>query len=153
MSETAADPFANACDLWVLPPPRVSAWFSRVDWYLNFQMSKGVAYPGLHLPNETLSLAEEYEVPLPPPSAPDPSAPLLVLSLGRLPTRKCAVVEAKTFGGSWLEKVHAIALNLDAKGVHVFLPAKMAVSEAKKVWDGRFSSHPARFSADTEALL
>lgn len=147
-----SDPFASSSDLWVLPPPRVSAWFSRVDWYLNFQMSKGVAYSGLHLPNETLRLSEEYETPLPAPTALDASAPLLVLSLGRLPTRKCVVVEAKTFGGTWLDRVHEIAKELDAKSLHVFLPAKMPVEEARSAWEKRFAARPAQFSADQEAF-
>lgn len=152
MSESPIDPFANPSDLWVLPPPRVSAWFSRVDWYLNWQMSKGVAYAGLHLPNETLRLSEEYETPLPPVTPADSTAPLLVLAMGRLPTRKCVVVEGKTFGGTWLEKVHGIAQELDAKTVHIFLPAKMSVAEAQKAWSGRFASRAAQFSADAEAF-
>lgn len=145
------DPFSNPCDLWVLPPPRASAWFARVDWYLNWQLAKGVAYSGLHLPNEVLRLSEDYEVPLPPVVQMESTAPLLVLSHGRLPTGKCVVVDAKAFGKGWLEQVHEICLNLDAKSVHIFLPAKMDLDEAKKAWSAKFASREARFSADTEA--
>lgn len=154
MSESAntTDPFAGPCDLWVLPPPRASAWFSRVDWYLNWQLSKGIAYSGLHLPNEVLRLSEDYEVPLPAPTPLPENAPLLVLSLGRLPSSKCTVVDSKTFGKAWLEQIHEICLNLDVKNVHIFLPAKMDLAEAKKTWSAKFASREARFTADAEAM-
>ncbi len=149
---TGNDPFAGPCDLWILPPPRASAWFARVDWYLNWQLSKGVAYGGLHLPNEVLRLSEEYEVPLPVIEPIDSTAPLLVLSTGRLPTHKCVVVDGKTFGRPWLDRVHQVCLNLDAKNVHIFLPAKMDLAEARAAWTAKFAGREARFSADTEAL-
>lgn len=155
-SSSHTDPFSNPCDLWVLPPPRASTWFARVDWYLNWQLSKGVAYAGLHLPNEVLRLSEEYELTLPAVAPVDPLAPLLVLSQGRLPTSKCMVVEApspagKTFGKPWLEQVHQLSLNLDIHSVHIFLPTKMELAEAREYWNSRFASREARFSADAEA--
>ncbi|NJL25506.1 MAG: hypothetical protein HC902_10270 [Calothrix sp. SM1_5_4] len=54
-----------SCDLWVLPSPRYSHWLSRLDWYLNWQICKGLAYGGLHLPAELYRISEEYGVAVP----------------------------------------------------------------------------------------
>lgn len=143
------DPFSSSSDLWVLPPPRLSGWFPRVDWYLNWQLSKGLAYSGLHLPNETLSLMEEYEKPLTPVSEPDPGRPLLVLSQHRLPARKCVVVESGGGLKAWLERVHQIALDLGSQKAHVFLPAKASLEDAKSVWGNRPVA--ATFSIDEDS--
>lgn len=147
MPETI-DPFAQPCDLWVLPPPRASAWFSVIDWYLNWQMSKGLAYPGLHLPNEVLRLSEEYEVPLPALKQTDASAPLLVLNHNRLPTAKCVVIESQPIE-PWLKAAYAVALNLGADHLHVFLPSKTAATQAAEIWDRNFAGVRATFSEDT----
>lgn len=144
-----ADPFSNSCDLWILPPPRLSAWFPVVDWYLNWQMSKGLAYSGLHLPTEILHLAETYEVPLPAVKT-DAAAPLLVLSHGRLPAPKCVVLDSSGKHDVWLKHCFEIALNLDAKNIHVFVPNKASVDEMSKAWRTRFPDRPAQFSADSD---
>lgn len=145
------DPFANPCGLWVLPPPRLSAWFPLVDWYLNWQMSKGIAYSGLHLPNEVLRLAEDYEVELPMIKTAQQPAPLLILSHGRLPTDKCVVLDYLEDNENWLNQAHQISLDLDVKNVHVFLPAKVAKEQAAKIWGASFANREARFSSDMEA--
>lgn len=145
----STDPFAFETDLWVLPPPRLSAWFPRVDWYLNWQLSKGLAYSGLNLPSETLHLMEQYETPLPRVPEADAEQPLLVLSHNRLPAAKCVVVEMASGLKPWLERVHQIALDLGAKNARVFLPSKATLEEAEKVWGHRPVN--ASFSTDTEA--
>lgn len=148
-SDKSLHPLATPCDLWVLPPPRVSLWFARVDWYLNWQLSKGLAYAGLHLPIETHHLAEEYEVPLATAAVENP--PLLVLSHGRIPADKCVVVDMTGKNKSWLEQVHQVAEGLQVKNLHIFLPAKLDKEEAKEVWSSQFASRKARFSTDSEA--
>lgn len=153
MAEIPADPFAQPCDLWLLPPPRSSAWFAVIDWYLNWQLSKGLAYSGLHLPNETLRLAEDYEVPLPPVKTPgvDSGVPLLVLSQGRLPATKCVVLDTGLKHEDWLKQGFEITLNFDAKNVHVFLPAKASKEQSQQLWKARFAERVAHFSSDSEA--
>ncbi len=142
------DPFASPCDLWVLPPPRASAWFAHVDWYLNWQLSKGLAYSGLNLPHEVGRMAEILEVEVPTIQISE-QPNLLVLSQGRIPSKKCVVIDdTKNFDRDWVRQVVEVAKELDAKRVHVFLPAKLSVNEAKKAvsFDGEIL-----FSADEEA--
>lgn len=150
MPTNSNHPFLHNCDLWVLPPPRLSAWFPKIDWYLNWQMSKGLAYAGLHLPNETHRLAEEFDITLPEPIN-DPPPPLLILNHGRIPAPKCVVLDVNSRLKGWLERVYEVSENLQAKSIHVFLPTKFEVSEAKEIWSDRFKDRKAKFSSDEEA--
>jgi hypothetical protein len=147
------DPFAQPSDLWLVPPPRSSAWFAVIDWYLNWQLSKGLSYPGLHLPTEILRLAEDYEggLPMKEAAGEDSGVPLLVLSSGRLPTTKCVVLDTGSKQEDWIKHGFEIALNLDAKSVHVFLPNKASKEESQAMWKARFADRSTRFSSDAEA--
>lgn len=151
MSEAVdvSDPFSTPCDLWVIPPPRMSSWFARLDWYLNWQMTRGLAYSGLHLSNELMSLAEHYEVQVPDLKVPD-EPPLLVLSHARVPAKKCLVLNMRPGGlGEWLREAHDIGVKLGAEKLQIFLPAQTKVKDAKGIWAKQFSSRSAEFFADS----
>lgn len=140
---------AKTCDLWVLPSPRKSAWFSRIDWYLNWQMCRALAYPGIHLPSETLRLAEDFEVEVLATTKPEPF-PLMVITGGLVPASKCVVIDSRE-AKTWLEDAFETALKIKASNVHVFLPNGVSQSEAQKLWPKK-STMEVEFSEDTEAL-
>jgi hypothetical protein len=132
MSENQASVF-SAVDLWVFPSPRFSRWFTRLDWYLNWQMCKGLAYAGLHLPPETHRLADEYAVPL--LAAPGVSQPpLLVAGLGRVPARRCLVLDGCEDFKSWVAQIKVQVKALHAQEIRVFLPTGVDLGEIKKYW-------------------
>lgn len=122
-------------DLWVLPTPRQSRWFSQLDWYLNWQMCKGLAYAGLHLPAETYRVAEEYGVPVFPRDA-RTSSLLLVASRGRVPSERCLVLECEDSLKDWLQTIRGHVERLGVTNVRVFLPTGMSVKDAQKSWKG-----------------
>ena len=121
------------CDLWVMPTPRDSRWFARMDWYLNFQMCKGLAYGGLHLPAETYAVAQEHGLPV--LSREEHShTPLLIAPSGRLPTERCVVIERTGELKEWLEKIHKLASGLKIKSLRIFLPKDCELTMAQKLW-------------------
>lgn len=122
-------------DLWVLPTAEHSRWFARIDWYLNWQMSKGLAYnrpepsPGL------LHLLEVNSIPYSVPPNAD-RAPLMVASAGRVPAGLCVVLP---FGGGrslrdWLGEIQTLSGGLNPKRMRVFLPAGSSVKDALAAW-------------------
>lgn len=141
-------PLSRSSDLWILPTPRKSGWFSRVDWYLNWQMCKALSYPGLHLPSETLRLAQDYEVDL-ETSIKSKTLPLMVITGGLVPAKLCVVVESSDTR-EWLQEACAIAEKVQAKKVHVFLPSGIDEEEADRIWPKKFNGEVV-FSADKEA--
>jgi hypothetical protein len=141
--------FATTCDLWVLPTPRQSHWFRRLDWHLNWQMCKGLAYSGLHLPSETRRVAEEYGFEI-PRHREDKTPPLLIGSEGRLPARMCLVIDAGNHLDKWFPQVIKQMEPMKVKTARVFLPTGASVREAKKIWKAKLDAE-IEFTADLEA--
>lgn len=126
---------ANASDhdLWVLPPAAHSKWFARIDWYLNWQMSKGTAFvrqrPSLEL-FRVMDMAGMQFQGVPEISG----APLMVASSGRVASERCVVVDLKTDTHEWLIAVHKLCGELQSRRTRVFLPAGMSISDAESEW-------------------
>ena len=136
------------CDLWALPTPRHSRWFTQLDWYLNWQMCKGLAYPGLHLPDETHQVATEYGVAL-QDRPHNPQAPLLVAPAGRVPAARCVVIDGAADPQGWLRAIAQVATSLQASSVRVFLPQGLTPAAAEKMWPS--TQHNVSFTSDLES--
>jgi hypothetical protein len=143
---------SESCDLWVLPAPNQSNWFARVDWYLNWQLCKGLAHAGISLPIQIYKLAEENAVKL-DTDRPGSDAPLMVLSLGRVPAEKCVVLAFGKSLSDWIENLHLMAGRLQVKNVRVFLPIGHTSEQAIKVWNTQPGDIQAKFLTDEEAAL
>ncbi len=136
-------------DLWALPTPGFSRWFTRLDWYMNWQMSKGLAYGGLHLPAETYRIAEQYDVSVPKAATPSASAtlaPLLIDPFGRVPARRCLVVDGAGSLKVWLGEIAELSQRLQALEIRIFLPKEATLPDAEKAW--RNYSIQAHFTTD-----
>lgn len=119
-------------DLWIFPTPRASRWFARMDWYLNWQMCKGLAYAGLHLPADTLRVAGQHGVPV---TQDVPPGPLLIIPGARVPTKKCLVLDDREEAlDGWLARAAEHARRLTAETARVFLPAGASVETAEATW-------------------
>lgn len=120
-------------DLWVLPGPSKSQWFARIDWYLNWQMCKGLAFeksrPSVELFRVLDEAGAQYTAH---PS--DPQWPLMVISQGRIPCAKCVVLEHPSALKDWLRTIKALVQRLDLHSVRVYLPTGTSVADAAKIW-------------------
>lgn len=142
----------NPVDLWVLPTPSFSRWFSQLDWYLNWQMCKGMAYGGLHLPSETHRLAEEYgfAVKAEASSKGGLQPPLLIAPSGRVPTKRCLVLDGADDPKSWLATISQHVSQLKSQEIRVFLPKGFNKTSAEKIWKAHDCK--AHFTEDLEAV-
>ena len=122
-------------DLWILPPPSYSRWFARLDWYLNWQMSKALTHrPALVAPHLE-RLAREYEIPLPPAAGvPVADAPLLISSAGLLPAARAMLLPITGDGKSWIRAAKQLALSMGARDICVFLPNGGSKAKAATAW-------------------
>lgn len=143
---------SDPSDLWVLPTPNHSNWFSHVDWYLNWQLCKGLAYSGLSLPTQVYRVAEENELQVGSFKT-DDGSPLLVLSQGRIPASSCVVLDFEKALKEWVGRAHSVAQKLGAKKVHVFLPVAQSREQAEKLWKSLTDDIQVEFSSDEEALV
>ena len=136
-------------DLWVVPPPPHSAWFARLDWYLNWQMSKGLAHRPAKLSSAIERLAAEYEIVIPSIPIADPAS-LLIACKGLVPAEKCIVLPFNGDLTEWLAQISNLTRDLVALSVSIFLPANISLEGAQKIWSTRESAHDVRFIADHE---
>jgi hypothetical protein len=140
-------------ELWVLPPPNRSSWFAKIDWYLNWQLCKGLTHEKRRPAVELLRVNEDNEIPwFEPPTF--PKAPLLVATRGRIPADGCMVLETGHSLKAWLTEVRRINEQLRGKSLRVFLPPDYEPKEAADVWRGfshTTSDCKVEFTADEEA--
>lgn len=136
----ATNLYSEESDLWIFAPPEHSAWAARMDWYLNWQMCKGLAHTrmsGEELPEVATFITKD--------------APILIASKDRLPAKSCLVLPLLKGEKTWLKKVHAIAHGLGAKKIQVFLSPGMKSEMAKEYWREWEPKIHAVFSNDEEA--
>ena len=140
----------TSADLWVLPPAAQSQWFSQVDWYLNWQLCKGLAFERVKPSVELIRVLEETGISYEEQSAVRAS-PLMVIAEGRLPAAVCVVVDyPKTLKG-WLKSVHKVSQGLKAKSLRIFLPRGATIDAAAEIWQELSPQENAvEFSPDEE---
>ncbi len=137
------------CDLWVLPLPAHSTWFARVDWYLNWQLCKGLAHEQAKPSLQLFRVLEENGMHF--EDQPREKVPLLVFSKGRIPATKCLVLECSQTLAEWLRTIHRMASDLKVQSLRVFLPKHFSKSEAQKLWQEReIHSMEIEFSSDKD---
>jgi hypothetical protein len=140
-------------DLWVLPTPSESQWFARIDWYLNWQMCKGLAFEKARPSVELFRILEEGELQF-EASVSDPSWPLMVMSHGRIPCSKCMVIDPRGSLDGWLNRAFEQAQKLKVRSLRLFLPKNAEKSQAESLWRGlnKDTSITTEFCMDEEAL-
>lgn len=148
MSDPLKNSIENTSDLWFFPPAKESPWLAKVDWYLNWQMCKGLDHGGIHVPAETLKVAEEFGIAVPEVST--RRTPLMVYARGLLPTNHCVVLETTNALGDWLKQIHDISKKLQAKSIQIFLPATASQETAQQAWEKLKSDLEIRFITDLE---
>jgi hypothetical protein len=134
-------------DLWIVPPMQHSAWFAHLDWYLNWQMCKGLAHKSLALDAQMYRLAEEYDIPVESPHSAD-KAPLLIACKNLSPADYCLVLPFKGDLKDWLVEAKTIAFKIKAADVHIFLPIGADVDKAEKAWSKMSGECEVHFTAD-----
>lgn len=139
-------------DLWIVPPSSHSAWFAQLDWYLNWQMCKGLTHKPVVADAQMYRLAEAYEVQI--QSAPlSKNAPLLIAAREFLPAAQCLVLP---YGGDlkqWLLEAKTIAFKMKCESAQVFLPSGADAEKAEKTWMGLSGECRAIFTNDFEGNL
>lgn len=136
-------------DLWIVPPPENSAWFSHLDWYLNWQMCKGQTHRAKSPDAELLRITKEYNLPFYDISSSSARPPLLISGQGLIPAKACLVMDIVGEIKNWLLECKAIACKMHASRVLIFLPSGAEKIRAAKIWDTLPGICSAEFVEDT----
>lgn len=136
-------------DIWFVPPSSDSAWFSRLDWYLNWQMCKGQAHETAIPAAELFRIGEDHNLKIISPKPLPASAPLMVSGAGLIPAKTCVMLPYKGELKDWLEKAKAVAFDFQAVSARVYLPNGATTAKAVGYWEKLTGTCTAEFIEDT----
>ena len=118
-------------DLWLIGDLANSAWSRKIDWYLNFQLSRAAHHTRQEISPELASTAESWEFD-PPVIESHAAAPLLVASSKFLPNQMTVQIAGE--GEAWVKAAIATVSSLQPRSIRIFLPAGLSLGEFSKFW-------------------
>lgn len=130
---SSASAFNAGHDLWVVPDRKGSRWTLRLDWYLNFQISRGERRRTRALEEPVKALLEESG--LTDPGRPEAEGlPLLIGADGRLPARWVLLLPTTEASQPWVEQLAEVWTKLQKPTMKVFLPTGWEGTPFMEAW-------------------
>ncbi len=136
-----AHAFSPGSDLWILPASAAQSPIARrIDWYLNFQLSRARMRKPHEIPVSVKKILTENKMDelLQDPERNEDARPLAVMAIDRLPANM--VVElpyAKS--GEWILNAKAVWEGFSKPRVRVFLPSDLEPALLAKHWPASLS--------------
>ncbi|MCB0356239.1 MAG: hypothetical protein KDD40_04490 [Bdellovibrionales bacterium] len=124
--------------LWITPGGESSEWNRKLDWQLNFQISRAQDHQAKKLDQEFLKKLQEYEISLINNPA-NPSELLMISCENRLPTKMLVIIPFKEDVNSWLAEAHKVWSHLLKPSLRIFLPKDFPLNEFSRIWPDRSS--------------
>lgn len=124
-------------NLWVAPSGDCSEWNKKLDWYLNFQISKSKEHVPSTISPEFSKNLIEYEIQ--PQECKVKSDLLMISCEGRLPTKMLVIVPFADQFKDWIENIYQVWLNLLKPNLRIFLPNDFPINEFTLYWPDRNS--------------
>jgi len=119
--QSLASAFNPGHDLWIVPEPQYSRWTLRLDWYLNFQITRAGRHEHAIRGPVVDGILKEIEWNPAVPAVGETS-PLLVACEGRLPARWVVMVPGAGNLIAWTGHIDRLWRNLQQPTMKVFLP-------------------------------
>ncbi|MCB0350346.1 MAG: hypothetical protein KDD38_04125 [Bdellovibrionales bacterium] len=130
-----AQAFGAGCDLWIIPEKNNFSFFNKLDWYLNFQLTKSHLHESQSLSPQLKSITNENQLPQFHIEL-EKTAPLLVSAEIGLPTKRVVEIPSSDEAKPWTTRVYNVWANLDRPTLRVFLPTNINVDDFKTNWPG-----------------
>jgi hypothetical protein len=133
MAISPVDSFLPGADLWVAPERKSSGLTQRLDWYLNFQISKAAKHQGRELPQRVEELLIKCGLPHLDFAENDRDG-LLVPSSHLLPNRWVLVLRGSDQFEAWVQNIFLKWNQLQKPSLRVFLPSGKSLEEFRRAW-------------------
>lgn len=129
-----ASALGSGSDLWVLPQVEISQWARKVDWYLNFQISRARNHTPRQPDSELRAIMDENHLPYQDHSNPERSQPLLIASHTHLPNQLTLELPVQNKPTAWVQSIHGHWDSLKRPTLRVFLPPAIGPEDFTKLW-------------------
>jgi len=130
---TAHEALTQGSELWIIPDRRHSYWARRIDWHLQFLISRSMIHEAPVISKQLQKIIDENEIDNQLEELPK-SAPLLIFSVDLLPNRETVHLPYGNNFKTWCERALQLWENLKRPTVRVFLPRSQSVEELKNHW-------------------
>jgi hypothetical protein len=126
----------SGSDLWVVPDRRSSTWSKKIDWYLQFLISKATIHkpPQISKDLEQRMFENEFKVYSQNVSH---SSPLLILSARQLPNKMTVQLPFLGDSKDWVSHVFQVWNDLKSPTLRVFLPHGLSSDQFLSHWPQR----------------
>ncbi len=131
-----AQAFGPGSDLWVIPDKSNFTFFSKLDWYLNFQLTRAHLHRPQILAPQLKNISNENSLPSFDIELKS-SAPLMISAEMGLPTKIVVEMPLNSEPTTWIIDAHQTWLKLDRPTLRVFLPGTIDMAEFKAKWPGK----------------
>lgn len=106
---------------------------SKIDWYLNFQLTRARKHKPYTFSNTLKSIINENNLPTFTIEHSDPN-PLMIIAKEQFPTTAVIEVPLSENTKKWPKSIHEIWQKLEEPSLRVFLPQEISAEEFKTVW-------------------
>lgn len=127
----------SGADLWVVPETKSSKMAQKIDWYLNFQITRSARHQSKLLPEKVSEILQKSGLPtkdwiekIPLSKKED----LLILSNMAFPNRWVMVIRGSNEFPKWIENIHERWLKMNSPSLRIFLPAGISGSQFENAW-------------------
>ena len=120
-------------DLWIIPELEKSHSASKLDWYLNFQLTRSTAKVSKSLSEDLVLLLRKCGLPESHYNQ-DTRGKLLINSSQLLPNRWVVQLENSADLHSWCDQIGEIWTGLRKPTLRVFLPTGLTSGEFLSAW-------------------
>jgi hypothetical protein len=128
-----AEAFSNGRITWIVADLEHSKWSQRIDWYLNFQITRAEPHRPASFAPELQEIIEkwEFEAPAVRLSA---VAPLMIASPELVPNHQTVVVPVKGAEAEWVLACHRVWVGLGRPPLRLFLPEGFKAPSVSSRW-------------------
>lgn len=129
--------FGPGSSLWIIPFLNHSSWSQRINWHLNFQISKMRFLKFKSLSKELKKTLKENNLPFVKTRASSSPSPLLIASHRFLPNSKIVELPETKTNMEWIRMSYKIWKDFDFPSLRLFLTKDFPISEFQNLWPER----------------
>ncbi len=119
--------------LWIMPQGHESDWKKKLDWYLNFLISKTESHKPVQVTPEFISFLQEYNMEL---RAHNKTSTLRMISCEKfLPCKMIVIVPIYDNDfQKWVESIFEVWKKLLKPNFRIFLPVNFPIVDFMSLW-------------------
>ena len=119
--------------LWIIPHLTHSPWSQKINWHLNFQISKMKFLKTQELNSKLKTILKSHNIPVYKKKVTS-SLPLLIESHFFLPNSKIVELPSTKTHKEWIDLAHKVWKKLSKPSLRLFLPESFPISEFQNIW-------------------